>query len=86
MGLGRRFAVISSAMLCWMVDRSACNAWLCWSASLTASSSEIRADAGCVVGPCRGVGTEVGPVDCWPAANAGEANSAAAKAIPFVKW
>ena len=35
--------MISSARLCWMVERSACKAWLCCRAMRIASSSEIRA-------------------------------------------
>ncbi len=45
-GFGRRFAVISSAWLCWIVVRAARRLWLCRSAIWMASSSEMITDAG----------------------------------------
>src|ERR1700691_2985468 len=40
-GLGRRFCVISSAWLCWIVVMIANMLWLCWSAIWIALSSVI---------------------------------------------
>src|SRR5579871_284521 len=47
LGFGRRLAVVSSAWLCRIVVRAACNEWLCFRARSIASSSVMRVGKGC---------------------------------------
>jgi hypothetical protein len=67
-GSGRRFAVTSSARLCWIVVRVASKLWLCSTARRIASSSVRIAPPGFCARVCaEGAGTLCAGADCAPA-------------------